>query len=122
MIYINDTDPTLYHSDFNWHRHVATLNSELLKLSDWLQSNKLSLNIKKCNYIQFGHMKAPLCDPELRLLIDGHILERIDRTQFLGIIIDSKLTWSDHVQYISLKILKSLGIMSKLRNLLPCSV
>jgi len=68
-------------------------------------------------------MKAPLCDPELRLLIDGHLFERVDHAQFLEIIIDSKLTYeSDLVQYISLKILNGLGFMCKLRYILPSSV
>jgi len=39
-------DTNLYHSDSNWHRLAATLNSKLIKLSDWLGSNKLLLNIK----------------------------------------------------------------------------
>jgi len=64
---------------------------------------------------------------ELRLLIDCHLLERVDHTKFLGIIIDSKFTWSDHVQYISPNILNvkekslcaSLEIFCHLVSYLP---
>ena len=136
LIYINDIvnsshimkfilfadDTNAYHSDSDWSRLVLTLNSELDKLSVWLRSNKLSLNIKKCNYILFGHKKVPLCDSELHILINGQKLERVEHTKFLGVIVDSKLTFSNHIQYISLKILKGLGIMCKLRNILPSSV
>jgi len=116
-----EDDTNLYHSDSNWHRLAATLNSKLIKLSDWLGSNKPLINIKSAITFSLVIWK-PLCDPELSLLIHGHLLERVDRTKFRGIIIDSKLTWSDHFQYISLKILKGLGIMCKLRNISPSSV
>ena len=136
LIYINDIvncsdilkfilfadDTNLYHSDSNFSRLISTLNFELHKLSDWLQCNKLSLNVKKCHYILFGHKKIPLRDCRLLVVIDGHVLEKVERTKFLGIIIDAKLTWSDHVNYISLKILKGIGIMCKLRSILPSSV
>ena len=136
LIYVNDIvncssilkfvlfadDTNLYHSDSCWHRLVATLNSELCELSNWLKSNKLSLNIKKCNYILFGHRKIPSSNSDLYVMINDHILERVERTKFLGVIIDSKLTWCDHVRYISLKILKGLGIMYKLRNIFPTRV
>jgi len=100
---------------------VETLNAKLFKLSDWLKSNKLSLNVKKCNYILFGHKTVPLCDTELRVVLDNYTLDEVQRTKFLGIIIDSKLTWSSQVQYVSIKIMKGIGIMCKLRNVLPTS-
>ena len=30
-----------------------TINSEMLELSDWFKANKLSLNVKKSNYVIF---------------------------------------------------------------------
>ena len=34
-----------------------TVNAELHNLYNWLTSNKLSLNIKKSNYVFFAHTK-----------------------------------------------------------------
>ena len=48
-------------------------------------------------------------------------IERVDKFKFLGIIIDDKLSFSDHIQYLSLKISKNLGIIKKL-NYLPCQI
>ena len=39
-------------------------------------------------------------------------------TKFLGVIIDSKLRWSDHINNIKNKIAKSIGIIHKTRNFL----
>jgi hypothetical protein len=68
LMYINDICNTtdygefiLFADDTNLlysHENVSTLTSviniELSKISDWLQSNKLSLNIKKSTYIIFN--------------------------------------------------------------------
>ena len=39
-------------------------------------------------------------------------------TKFLCVIIDNKLTWSYHINYIKNKISKSIGIIHKTRNFL----
>ena len=39
-------------------------------------------------------------------------------TNFLGVIIDNKLNWSEHILYIKNKIAKSIGIIFKIRNFL----
>ncbi|KAJ8030409.1 hypothetical protein HOLleu_26833 [Holothuria leucospilota] len=36
-------------------------------------------------------------------------------TKFLGVYIDNKLSWKDHVQYVSAQILRDVGILSKLK-------
>jgi len=36
----------------------------------------------------------------LELKIDGKILDCVDHTKFLGVIIDKKLNWNAHVNYI----------------------
>ena len=37
-------------------------------------------------------------------------------TKFLGIIIDDKLKWTEHIAYVKNTIFKSSGILSKARN------
>ena len=39
-------------------------------------------------------------------------------TKFLGVIIDEKLNWSDHIRYIKNRISKSIGIINKTRTFL----
>jgi hypothetical protein len=45
-------------------------------------------------------------------------LERVDQTKFLGIILDSGCTWQPHIQYLTKKIAKSIGILSLARQTL----
>ena len=42
--------------------------------------------------------------PDLQISIDGHSVDEADHTKFLGVIIDSKLYWKNHIPYITGKI------------------
>ena len=136
LIYINDIvncssimkfilfadDTNLFLSDEDLSRLMISLNAELSKLSDWFKSNKLSLNVKKTNYIIFGRKNLPKLHTPFKLFIDGNALEQVDNTKFLGIYIDSKLSWSIHIDHIAFKISEGIGIMGRLRGILPSNI
>ena len=54
--------------------------------------------------------------------INGKSLQKVDCVKFLGVFIDSKLTWHEHIKYISTLVAKSVGILSKLKHILPRSI
>ena len=47
------------------------------------------------------------------ITICGNSLTASKNIKFLGVIIDNKLNWSDHILYIKNKISKSIGIINK---------
>ena len=53
---------------------------------------------------------------QLNIYFRGETIFRINSTTFLGVIIDDKLKWTAHIQYIKNKLSKSIGIMYKCRN------
>ena len=40
----------------------------------------------------------------VKLSIDGELINEVDKTKFLGVLIDNKLTWKQHIAYVSGKI------------------
>jgi Reverse transcriptase (RNA-dependent DNA polymerase) len=92
------------------------LNIELEKLSCWFRANKLSLNVKKSNFIIFGRKKLSVAVCNLDLVLDGSKLEQVTSTKFLGVYIDDKLNWNLQVSKLSKKISKSLGIIRKVSH------
>ena len=52
------------------------------------------------------------------VIMQNTSIQRVKSTQFLGVIIDNKLRWDDHITYVKNKILKSLGILYKIRRYL----
>ena len=53
---------------------------------------------------------------EITIQINGQKIERVTETKFLGVILDHKLTFKSHIDYISNKIAKCIGIISKARR------
>ena len=131
LVYINDlgnisklSDMILFADDSNLFMHgpdlvtlADSINKELETLSTWLIANRLSLNVNKTNYIVFNP-KPKTVAPTIKLAINRQEITKVEETKFLGVIIDSKLSWKPHIHYISKKVAKSVGIISKARKLL----
>ena len=92
------------------------MNNELSKLSEWMNVNKLSLNVKKMKYMLFC-IKNPHIEGG-NILLNGEIIDKVNHFKFLGVIIDSHLSWMDHVQHIRKKISKGIGILYKTKDYL----
>ena len=50
-----------------------------------------------------------------KISIRNNAIDEVKSTKFLGAIIDDKLKWTEHIQYIKNKISKSIGILIKIR-------
>ena len=50
----------------------------------------------------------------------GFTIERTSTpVKYLGLVADDALTWSQHIDYISTKIARSVGILKRTRSFLP---
>ena len=135
IIYINDIcnvsdvlecilfadDTNLFLSDKNLESLSRRVNIELCKISHWFKLNKLSLNIKKTNYILFSKKSFNMGN-QFDIKIDNTNVVKVFQTKFLGVIINEKLTWESHIKIIKNKISKGLGILLKIRSCVPCRV
>ena len=85
--------------------------------------NKLSLNLKKTNYMIFTQ-KTNVTDTLMNIKIDNVPIQKVHQTRFLGVIINDKLSWDwdDHIKTTRIKISKGLGILAKLRHCLPSHI
>ena len=54
------------------------------------------------------------------MLVNGTTLTPIKSAKFLGVILDDKLTWKDHVKQLKVKLKRSLGMIHRGKNLLNC--
>ena len=90
------------------------VNTELAKVSDWLVANKLTLNIKKSKCMIFSNKKKDR--HELSVKINNKPLEKCSYYKYLGNIIDEKLNWGKHVEYVCKKVSKACGALAKIRH------
>ena len=104
------------------HTLSIKINNELSNIQEWLNINKLSLNVNKTKYMIFHNYQRDIksCIPDVR--INNQSIERVSEFNFLGLTIDEHLNWNAHIQKISNKIAKSIGIINRLKRYLPLSI
>ena len=54
----------------------------------------------------------------MMIKINGQEISEISRTEFLGVIIDNKINWKDHISYIVGKVTRGIGTVIKARKYL----
>ena len=57
-------------------------------------------------------------DPSMmpfKLILNNYEIRRVKKTKYLGMIVDDSLTWEDHIDYITLKINRGVGIIRRVR-------
>ena len=87
------------------------------KISDWLKLNKLSLNVQKTKMMIFHQPQRTVDIPKLKIC--NTEITCVDNFDFLGITLDKHLAWKAHINKISNKISKAVGILNKLKLYLP---
>ena len=104
------------------HTLSIKINNELSNKQEWLDINKLSLNVNKTKYMIFHNYQRDIksCKPDVR--INNQSIERVSEFNFLGLTIDEHLNWNAHIQKISNKIAKLIGIIDRLKRYLPLSI
>ena len=124
IIYINDIcniskilkfilfadDTNIIGSGENLQQLLDIITSEFIKIKNWFDNNKLSLNLSKTKLMIFGNRKI---NHQAQVQIEGVDIERVHEIKFLGVIINDKICWKSHIKYISTKISRSISVMAK---------
>ena len=135
LIYINDLasvsgnlfsllfadDSNMFITGQNPDSLIETMNVEMIKVVDWLNINKLSLNLKKTHFIIFRRKREKILLSK-SLIMNNVVIEMTENTKFLGVIIDQNLTFYSHIAYIKGKISRALGILYKSKKFFDRSV
>ena len=111
-------DTTLLFSNSSFDSLVSTCNSELAKFNEWSNANKLSLNTDKTHVMIVSNRKIPR-NPII--MCNSIQLEIVTECVFLGVRLDCALRFSGHTKYVASKISKSLGILYRLKQVIPQS-
>ena len=98
---------------------LSTLNQELEGINDYFKANQLKLNPKKTKTVIFRKKSLPKNQNLPEIYLDGEKLGIYDDAQFLGITIDSTLSWEKHCTSVANKIARSNSMINRVKNLLP---
>ena len=109
----NDTNLFFEHKDISVL--FLTVNRELQNINKWFISNKLSLNVKMTKFSIFHKASRwddlPLVLP--KLFIKNRVIKKQLSTKFLGILLDKKLWWKEHLKLTENKAAKNIELIYK---------
>ncbi|XP_015433586.1 PREDICTED: RNA-directed DNA polymerase from mobile element jockey-like [Dufourea novaeangliae] len=71
-----------------------TLQKHIQTLERWLNHWKITVNTEKCNHITFTLRKG-ITPP---IILNQYIIPQTKAVQYLGLHLDSKLTWKQHIK------------------------
>ena len=119
IMYADDT--TLYCNleDFVDCDTETAINRELQKINLWLLRNKLTLNVDKTKFMIFHKRKKV---PNLSIALNNIAITKVDTFNYLGILLDSNLSWKSHTDMLVLKISTLIGVLHRVKKYFPKSI
>ena len=113
ILYADDTNMFVTGKDIDVM--IAHMNDVMKTLVQWLNVNRLVLNVSKTHYVVFSPGNKVII-PNTDLRINNEVIQQRYTTSFLGVILDDKLSWKHHIQSVKIKISKNIGILHKCRK------
>ena len=133
LVYINNltdavknSDVTLYADDTVLYCFskdpvllAKNLNEDLSSVSQWLHGNKVTLNLDKTKSMIIGSNRKLSNITSFSLSVSDNDINTVPSFKYLGVMISTNFTWVNHIEYISSKINKNLGLLRRIKHLLP---
>ena len=113
VLYPDDTNA--FYSNSCLKTLASTIQNEMNEVVQWLNANKLSINASKTKFVIFKS-KNKSQHQEIIVKINNDIVEQVPCVKFLGVLIDQELTWKNHISSVLKNIIKSAGLIAKLRH------
>ena len=107
--YLFADDADLIH--FKKKSLTSCLDKELKNVPSWLNINKLARNIPKTQMLQFNHTT--------NVQFMGESFANDESAKYLGIHIDTKLSFHSHIKHVVKKFSKQLSVIARLRHYVP---
>jgi hypothetical protein len=89
------------------------IHSDLNRLVDWCGANLLELNVGKCKSITFPRLRNPV---EFPYMLEVVILARVNSITDLGVVMDSRMSFSRHIDVTVGKALAMLRCVKRFQG------
>ena len=87
------------------------LESDLVHLGEWFNNNRLSLNVTKTKSMLLCGNTSKLRHDSLNVTMNDVDIECVQDIKYIGVIIDRRLSFTNHVNKLCGKILSKTGIL-----------
>ena len=122
VLYADDTN--IFIIDESREAAIKKANLTLQFVKKFMLSNSLHINLDKCCYMHFVSpfnktQKQPDTKTEDKIEIDGYEIKEVQKVKFLGVIIDNKLSWHEHISHLQNKLKIAIGTISRIKPHIP---
>ena len=91
-----------------------SLDQNLQKVDRILINNQVPVNVDKTKFLLFTKSNKTL-----DVFIKGSKIEQTKSTTYLGVLLDDKLKWHEHIEYVANKLSEADGISCKRQRYVP---
>ena len=133
LIYINDLSQSIRNSTVHHFADDTNLlcinksltqlckkvNSDLHHLCLWLNSNRISLNINKTEFIIFHPPKKIISNDKVKIKINGKRIFPSEFIKYLGVFLDKNLSWNYQMIQLNKKLSRANSMLSLIRHYVP---
>lgn len=129
LLYINDLgnlrlhgiprlfadDTALFYPQYSIHSVVRNIESDLECLIKYFNGNRLSMNLTKTKYMIFRSLRKLIPHHPDPCINNVHV-EKVSSFKYLGLHLDSFLSWDTHIKQVSKKVSTLCGLMKRVRS------
>ena len=109
-------DNTLYSAHKNPSIMMKQIHATMTVASSWYKSNGLQLNADKCQLIVLKGFKKQ--NFNFKLILGNEVIEEVDSVKLLGINLDNKLSYREHVDGLCKKLSAKIGALRRISHFL----
>ena len=82
-------------------------------ISKWIKSNGLALNPQKTEFMVIGSPQRLRHFSLGNLMLNETPIKKVDTFKYLGIVLDSNISWTGHTEYLCKKASSRIGILKR---------
>ena len=86
----------------NARKLEQNINEDTSKIVNWLQSNKLKLNVSRSKFTLFYQHQKVVPTSKLNISVNGNVIDQVEIINYLGITLDQHITWTLQIKKKSL--------------------
>ena len=119
-LYADDT--VIYCSGIDPNAVACRLQSGLNLFTTWCSRNKLTINTKKTKLMVFGSRSRVKKAKNVSVVMDNDRLRPVPSFKYLGVLLDSTLTYNSHISSLIRTVIHKITLLSKVKKYMTNNV
>jgi len=102
-------DAAIVHVHKEQDNFAEVISPDMKLILEFTDKRGLSLNVKKTKYMIFQPPYQTRDNTESIKITDNMTIERVEKTKYLGLVLDENLSWKHHIEHLKKKLCGGSG-------------